>query len=175
MAIYCVGFCMVGRHQFSYILTIIGDGKMATRKKNEVTENVVSSDELVKAATNTPDKNTIKIGDKEFLLKDFKYKDYIAFIKYLAPMFDLFLGAQRLNTGNSLNALSIIEFCDDDLPKMGLMIARNTYPDMTEDELLEVTPSPFEMADLVLAQIAHNRIIERLTGFLQLMTPQKRA
>lgn len=148
---------------------------MAGKKK----EVAVSPEELVNAALNVPEPNTVRIADKVFYLKDFKYKDYIVFIKYLAPMFDLFLTGNKRSfsigdSGSQTNAIAIIEFCENDLPKMGLMVAHNSYPEMTEDELLDLIPSPFELAELVLAQIAHNRIVEKLAGFLQLMTPTKR-
>lgn len=154
--------------------------KKTTAVKEETPSTpVLTNTELLRAATNDPalSKTKFTLGDKTFTIMDFKYDDYMKFINYLSPLLDTFIrgmtnGALGLDgfAGASFTVQQIFQYCADELPQMALLVARQSDPEVTVDQLKELAGTPFNLAKLCLAQINHNKIIEAFGDFFVQMT-----
>lgn len=139
---------------------------MASKKKTlEVTPQEVTS-----ALVNTPEVATdeIKLGERTFKILDLKYKDYTAFLGLVLPLVDQVANGLQNGGASLFSSVSVTDLfytCSENLPKLSHIVLRQSEPDLTIEQVEELCGDPLTMAEVVMAQIAHNKMIERFGSF----------
>src|SRR6185436_10259233 len=121
---------------------------MSRPKRKEITQEV-----KVQAALNVPElaQMGFKMGDKEYPILDLPYDDYIQFLALLQPFLEAFTGqlAKAAGLGDNsgaATATSLIKYCAETLPEMVQIIARQSVPAITVQDVKILCKTPFKMA-----------------------------
>jgi hypothetical protein len=136
-----------------------------SEQNNELTQT-----DIIRAATNDPSLATreFTLGDRTFKVVDLKYDDYLTFLSHLQPLLQAVMSTM---TGETLDVAQILKHCGAKLPEMVLLMCRQTDPNITIDEIKELGRTPFKMAQTVLVQIEHNRMIQDISDFFEQILP----
>jgi hypothetical protein len=138
-----------------------------TKKVKENEE--LTKDQITAALVNTPEVATdeLKLGERTFKILDLKYKDYTAFLGLVLPLVDS-IGSGLRSGGSMLESISVADLfytCTNNLPKLAHIVLRQSEPEITVEQVEELCGDPLTMAEVVMAQISHNKMIERFGSF----------
>lgn len=152
--------------------------KKTENKEAEVPVKPLSGVELTRAALNGTVSEFV-LGDRTFKIADLPYRDYLAFVRYLAPLFDaagsqmvsakLGITVPGLDFGPGISASGILDACSDVLPNMVQIICRQTDPTITVDDVMDLAKRPTALVGPVIAQIVQNKMIEDFSNFFGLL------
>lgn len=140
----------------------------------------LSSKEIVRAATNSPElsESKVKLGDREFTIVDLPYDDYLEFLSFLQPLLESLAGKMAgdalpglIPDTSSLNAGTLIKYCGTSLPRMVQIVLSQTDPKISVEEIKILGKNPFKLATIVLTQIEQNRIIGDISDFFVQILP----
>jgi hypothetical protein len=141
-------------------------------------EPALTEAQKVRAAVNDPaDKFTL--GGRVFNIVDLPYDDYLRFIVLLEPLLKGIVGAATSSisipgmefSASTLSASSIASFCGESLPEMVRIICSQTEPDITAKEVKTLGKNPFQLAKVVMKQVAQNGLIKDFTDFFGQILP----
>lgn len=151
-------------------------------------EPTLTTKEIVAEFTNDPAlaEGSFSLGDRTFKILSLGYDQYLEFCAYLTPLFGAVAGLVSKNIrekqgveipGIDLNTDgitpgSLLAFAKKDLPTM-VSIVCNMEATVTENQDLKVTPewvkkhasTPWQLADIVMKQVAKNNIIGDFASF----------
>jgi len=145
-------------------------------------EPVLSEQEIAAAVTNSPalSPDEFKLGDRTFKVVHLPYDDYVVFLSYLQPFLNALVGklAEKANLaipdldlGESFEVSALVKFCLDSLPEMTRIVCKQSAPDITVEEIKVLAGTPFALADVVLKQVAKNRMIRDFADFFGRIAP----
>jgi hypothetical protein len=147
------------------------------------------SDETIHNARRNDYGKTFEFGGKTFELKDLSYDDYVEFVKLAGPLVENVVSViqpvlQQDEKGElikdfsiSLQGLDISGLADlagNNLPRMAHIVCRTSDPEITVDEVKRLSMKrvskdkpigPFAMIEVVLKQVAHNKMIDEFVSF----------
>jgi hypothetical protein len=139
---------------------------------------VISERELARAVTNDPalSEDQFTLGGRVFTIIDLEYDEYVTFTTMLKPLFEVlfarFTGGVSIpgiDLSTGLSADGVMRFALADLPEMARIVCSKTEPDITIEEVKKLAKQPFKLAEVVVAQILRNNIINDFsTVFTQL-------
>jgi len=150
-------------------------------------EPTLTEAEKVRAAVNDP-ADQFTLGGRAFKIVDLTYDDYLRFIVLLEPLIkglvakvgavsNVKIPGMELDS-SSLSASGIVTYCGESLPEMVRIICSQTEPDITVAEVKLLGKNPFNLAKVVMRQVAQNGIIKDFTDFfgqiLPLFTPPQK-
>ena len=127
----------------------------------------LTTKQISHAATNAASltEHTFKLGDRVFPVVYLAYDDYIEFLTYLEPLLSA-LGTSAVEGFNPLALSSaILQYCKTSLPEMVHIMAKQTDPEITIDDVKKLVRNPFALAGAVLEQVKHDRMIEEISSF----------
>jgi hypothetical protein len=137
--------------------------------------------QITHAATNSPELSTaeVQLGGRTFKVVHLPYKEYLLFLSKLQPLMEAVFGHVSSKIGFSVDgpqlsgiaAGSIFKYCLNDLPEMASIVLRQTDPTITAEIVTEQTSSPFELTNIVFAQIEHNKMIDHIMDFFVQIAP----
>lgn len=148
----------------------------------------LSREEIVAAATNEPTlaKDEFKLGDRTFKVMNLAYRQYIEFLAKLEPLFGALTSklTGRLTGTASLpgieltDANSLLKFCGDELPALAAIVCnmqavaeKRPEDKITVEWVEEVAEDPFQLVNIVVAQINKNNMIVKFASFFLQMLP----
>jgi hypothetical protein len=139
----------------------------------------ISNDEIVFAATNAPElaKDEFQLGDRTFKIVYLPYDEYILFFAKLEPVLQALaakLGHRfgvSMPDGAGFDGSAIMRYCLADIPAMVQIIARQTEPDITIEEIKALGRTPFALAAIVMKQIERNEFIKDIAAFFGQFLP----
>jgi hypothetical protein len=126
---------------------------------------------------NDPTDVVVKLGGREFPIKDLPYDDYLQFLLKLQPLLESIVGkiasfkGVSMDTGESLTSSALLKYCGTALPELVRLICKQSVPDVTTDDIKRLCPSPFLMASVVMAQVQQNRMISDFADFFGQVLP----
>lgn len=148
----------------------------------------LTTQQIVAEATNDPAlaQDEFKLGDRTFKVLSLGYDEYLEFCSYLTPLFGAVAGLVSknirekqgveipgidLNTDN-ITPGSLLAFAKKDLPTMVAIIC-NMEAIVSEDPTKRVdalwvkkhAKTPWQLADIVMKQVAKNNIIGDFASF----------
>ena len=132
---------------------------------------------IVRAATNDPalSERKIVLGDRTFPIVDLAYDHYILFLAQLQPLLVGILGSipgiKTLGLTSTVTPTALIAYCGASLPEMARIVCAQTDPEITVVEVKLLGKTPFKLAELVLAQIEQNHIINDIRDFFVQLAP----
>jgi hypothetical protein len=129
------------------------EGKMETKKQ-------------IHGATNSPvmSETKVMLGNREYKLVHLPYRDYVQFICLVEPALKGVLNGGFV-IDEALEATSIIRPLLDTLPELAWLCLKQTNPKLTVEDVMEYGKTPVALANIVLAQIKHNNMIEEFASF----------
>jgi hypothetical protein len=141
------------------------------QQKVELTER-----EIVFAAINDPDlaADSFELAGETFKIVNLKYKSYLKFISHIQPLAGVVTKALAqqegipgldLSTMGAVTASGIMDYCGEHLPAMVALICQQTRPEITAQWVEDNAFSPFQLAGIVMQQIAQNRMISDIARF----------
>jgi len=137
-------------------------------------KKVLDKLDVAEAALNDPNFNRdeVVLGDQTFKIMHLEYDDYIQFVAYLEPFFNVLLSNTGLSkTEANLDFKSLITLCKNDLPEMGRLVLKQSKPDITIEEVKSLCKTPFKICDLVFLQYHKNETVKEFQSFFpQLVT-----
>lgn len=138
------------------------------------TETNLSTQEIIRAATNDPALSDVmvELGDRKFKIVDLSYDDYLVFLSRLQPVLSAVAGPMMGEAnGPELSAATLLKYCADVLPELAQLVCKQTDPTITVDEVKRLGRSPFKLAAVVLKQIEQNKMISDITDFFVQIRP----
>jgi len=145
------------------------------------TETTLSQADIVRAATNDPalTKDEFMLGDRKFPVVDLSYDDYLRFLTLLTPLLETVVGGvmakSGFRSGAMLSPKDLISSLSDSLPELVSIVCNQTDETMTVEEVKLLGRTPFKLADIVMKQIEHNKIISEIASFFAQMLPVLKA
>lgn len=148
----------------------------------QTTKPALSETEILAAATNSPElsPDEFQLGEHTFKVVHLSYDDYLQFLAHLQPFLDAVVSklAEKANlsipgidTGNSLELPMLVRFCGENLPEMVRIICKQTMPNITVQQVKEWGRTPFNLASIVLKQVAKNHMIKDFADFFARIAP----
>lgn len=143
----------------------------------------IDAREVARAATNDPalSLSEFVLGDKTFKIVDLAYDDYIKFLALLQPLIEgVVNGASTAGSfdvagihvaSEGFTVQGILKYCTTKLPEMVRIICAATDPSVTVDDVKRLGRNPFRLAEIVLKQIAQNKMIQDFASFFQRAMP----
>jgi len=142
----------------------------------------ITKEQIVAAVTNAPElsPDEFQLGDGTFKVVFLPYNDYVTFLGYLQPFLSTLIVKKAvtekvsipgIDLGISADANTLITFCIRSLPEMVRLIAKQTVPDITVEEIKLRAQNPFVLAGIVMQQIAKNNMIRDFALFFRQVTP----
>lgn len=148
-----------------------------TKQGAELTPQQISE-----AATNNPalSPDEFKLGETTFKIVHLPYDDYVSFIAYLQPFLDAItskmadkvkISVPGLDIGKAIDGTLLIKFCGTSLPEMARLICKQTYPNITVDQIKKDAGTPFILANIVLQQVIKNGMLRDFASFFAQIAP----
>lgn len=144
------------------------------------TTNVIdiSEHDKVRVATNSPTlaKDEFTLGDKTYKIVDLSYDNYLLFMTHLGPLLEAVVGGvlsvqgMPISTG-SITPKLILDHLAGSLPELACIVCNETDPEMTTSQVKKLGKTPFKLAEIVIKQIEHNKIIADIASFFAQMLP----
>lgn len=158
----------------------------------------LSEAQIVAEATNDPklSNQTFTFGGREFTVVSLGYKQYLQFIARFKPILELLTGKVKnsileasdpkslnlqgivMNALNTVDAGLLMDFCADDLPALVEIVCNMaaTREDRVEDFVTakwveDNASSPFQLVNIVLAQVSKNNMIVEFASFFAQALP----
>jgi hypothetical protein len=162
---------------------------MENLKVVEMPQQAKLSDELLHNAVQNDYNKSFELGGREFQLKDLAYDDYVLFVKLASPLVESVIGVVQpvLSAAEDgspelikdfkidMSAIDVDTMADmagHNLPIMAHLVCKQSAPQITLNEVKELamsrknkTRGPFAMLEIVLRQVAHNKLIEEFAEF----------
>ena len=122
-------------------------------------------------ATNSPvlSETKVVLGTKEYKLVHLPYRDYVQFICLIEPAIKGFFSGSIL-IEDTLEASSIIRPLLDVLPELVWLCLKQTDPSITVEQIMKYGKTPTALANIVIAQIKHNNMIQDFSDFFKQAT-----
>lgn len=139
--------------------------------------------EIARAATNDPalSLSEFTLGDKTFKIVDLAYDDYIKFLALLQPLIEGVVNGANNTSGfdvagihvasDGFTVQGILKYCSTELPEMVRIICAAADPTITVEDVKRLGKNPFRLAEIVLKQIAQNKMIQDFASFFQRAMP----
>lgn len=138
----------------------------------------LSEKDIIRAATNSPllANDKFQLGDRVFPVVDLPYDEYVTFISLLSPLFEAMAGAVTAKYGTdavpgiSLDASKfnpglLLKLCALALPDLVHIMARQSDPKITVEDVKKLGSKPTTLAVAVIKQITQNGMIRDFADF----------
>jgi len=152
-----------------------------TKKQEEkpIEKVDLTQKEIVEGMTNDPAFNPdeVTLKDKVYKIAHLEYDDFSKFTSYFEPMLRKILAKMKeiqdtavtekkdVSELANVDVMELLKECADNLPLMGQLILKQTQPDITVEEVKKICGDPFTITELVLLQMAKNRMVEKFSAF----------
>lgn len=143
--------------------------KSATPDPSESKPVVSISDrELARAVTNDPalSDDQFELGGRVFTIIDLDYDEYVTFTTMLKPLLEVLFARMSGSTSvpgidlsSEASVDGVMQFTLKDLPEMARIVCSKTDPDITIADVKKLAKQPFKLAEVVVAQVIRNNII----------------
>ena len=148
----------------------------------------LSREEIVAAATNNPAlaKDEFILGGRTFKVVHLGYRQYMEFISKLEPLLTALTSklTGRLTGSVSLPGIqltdssALLKFCADELPALTSLVCnmqaiteKRREDEVTAEWVEDVAEDPFQLVNIVAAQITKNNMIVKFASFFLQMLP----
>lgn len=130
------------------------------------TKATVTSMQMAMSAKNDS-VETFEFGGVTFKLLDLSYDAYIEFMEHMSPFIEQVMVPGATGTQNIKD---FVKVAGKVLPRMVYLMIQKQDASLTEDWVKENAKTPYMLADLVLRQIAKNKMIEDFASFFASLT-----
>jgi hypothetical protein len=159
--------------------------KQKTKQAKKSATPELTKQDIVGAALNDSllSRDTFQLGDRTLPIKDLSYDQYSKFIILLAPLADTLIAKttglttklpdlEDLDT-SMFSISDLIVLCGEKLPDLALICVQASDPTITMATMKELAKTPFNLAHIVIAQIARNNMLKDFSDFFQQLLPKK--